>query len=63
MSGLPVPYPSYLDPDQELAEELAIAREFPSTAIIGSDGEVAYTKYGGYPDEETLAADIEEYAQ
>jgi thiol-disulfide isomerase/thioredoxin len=63
LEGLPLPYPSYLDPDQELAEQLAIAREFPSTVIIGSDGEVAFTKYGPYPDEETLAADIEEYAQ
>ena len=63
LSGLPLPYPSYLDPDQELAEGLEIAREFPSTVIIGSDGEIAYSKYGPYPDEETLAADIQEYAQ
>ena len=62
LAGLPLPYPSYLDPDQEIADELDISREFPTTLIIGSDGEVAYTKYGQYPDGEALAADIEEYA-
>lgn len=63
LSSLPVPYPSYLDPDQELAEGLGIAREFPSTVIIDADGEVAYTQYGQYLNEDQLAADIEEYAQ
>ena len=63
LSGLPVPYPSYLDPDQDIASDLGIAREFPSTLIITSDGEVAYTKYGPYGSAEELAADIEEYAQ
>jgi len=62
LSGLPLPYPTYLDSDQETADELEIAREFPRTLIIGSDGEVAYTRYGQYPADE-LAADIEEYAQ
>jgi len=63
LSTLPLPYPSYLDSDQEIADELEIAREFPTTVIIGSDGEIAYTKYGQYPDARTLAADIEEYAE
>jgi cytochrome c biogenesis protein CcmG, thiol:disulfide interchange protein DsbE len=62
LSGLPLPYPTYLDSDQEIADELEIAREFPTTLIIGSDGEVAYTRYGQYPADE-LAADIQEYAQ
>ncbi len=63
LTGLPLPYPSYLDSDQDIAGDLGISREFPTTVIIGSDGEIAYTKYGQYPDEEALAADIQEYAQ
>ena len=63
LSGLPLPYPTYLDSDQEIADDLEIAREFPTTLILGSDGEVAYTKYGQYADGEDLAADIERYAQ
>jgi cytochrome c biogenesis protein CcmG/thiol:disulfide interchange protein DsbE len=63
LEGLPVPYPSYLDPDQEIADSLEIDREFPTTLIIGSDGETAYAKYGPYTSAEQLSADIEEYAQ
>ena len=63
LSGLPVPYPSYLDPDQEFAEEFGIAREFPSTVIIDSNGELAFSRLGPYESEEQLEADIEEYAQ
>jgi len=58
----PLPYPSYLDSDQEIASDQDIAREFPTTLFIDSDGEVAYTKIGPYTSEEDLAADIERYA-
>jgi cytochrome c biogenesis protein CcmG, thiol:disulfide interchange protein DsbE len=61
---LPLPYPSYLDPGQEIADEfLDNAREFPATGFYDSSGELAYVHLGGYPDEETLAADIDRYAQ
>lgn len=63
LSGLPLPYPSYLDPDQELAEKFDIAREFPSTVIIDSDGELAHSRLGPYTSEAELEADIEEYAR
>ncbi len=64
LTELPLPYPSYLDPDQELADEfLDNAREFPATGFYDSRGELAYVHLGGYPDEESLAADIDRYAQ
>jgi thiol-disulfide isomerase/thioredoxin len=64
LTELPLPYPSYLDPDQDIADEfLDNAREFPATGFYGSDGELAYVHLGGYPDEDTLAADIDKYAQ
>ena len=64
LEELPLPYPSYLDPDQDVADEfLDNAREFPATGFYDSDGELAYVHLGGYPDEETLAADIDKYAQ
>jgi cytochrome c biogenesis protein CcmG, thiol:disulfide interchange protein DsbE len=64
LEELPLPYPSYLDPDQELADEfLDNAREFPATAFYDSGGELAYVHLGAYPDEESLAADIDRYAQ
>ena len=64
LEELPLPYPSYLDPDQELADEfLDNAREFPATAFYDSSGELAYVHLGGYADEASLAADIDKYAQ
>lgn len=58
----PLPYPSYLDSDQEIANDRDIAREFPTTLFIDSEGEVAYTKIGPYTSEDDLAADVERYA-
>ena len=64
LEELPLPYPSYLDPDQELADEfLDNAREFPATGFYDSSGELAYVHLGGYADEASLAADIDKYAQ
>ena len=63
LQEFPLPYPSYLDPDQEIASDRGIAREFPTTLFIDSEGEVAYTKVGPYSSADELAADIERYAQ
>jgi cytochrome c biogenesis protein CcmG/thiol:disulfide interchange protein DsbE len=63
LGELPLPYPSYLDPDKEIANAYDAGREFPSTLFIGRDGKVAFTKYGPYTSEDDLAADIDRYAQ
>jgi cytochrome c biogenesis protein CcmG, thiol:disulfide interchange protein DsbE len=61
LEELPLPYPSYLDPDQEIAREIkSIA--FPATAFYDRSGELVYTKQGQYEDEAALAADIDRYA-
>ena len=62
LEQLPLPYPSYLDQDLEIANSFDAGREFPSTLFIGADGEVAFTKLGPYEDEASLAADINQYA-
>jgi cytochrome c biogenesis protein CcmG/thiol:disulfide interchange protein DsbE len=63
LSQFPVPYPSYLDPDGDLADALGAEIEFPATIFIDADGEVAYVRRGGYASEEDLAADIDRYAR
>jgi len=63
LAEFPTPYPSYLDSDQEIARDLGITQAFPTTLFIGSDGEVAFTKFGPYLSEDELATDIEKYAQ
>jgi cytochrome c biogenesis protein CcmG, thiol:disulfide interchange protein DsbE len=60
----PVPYPSYTDPDEEIAESIDddATRGLPTTAFYGRDGQLAYLKLGPYDDEDELRADIERYA-
>ncbi|MGH2951273.1 MAG: TlpA family protein disulfide reductase, partial [Solirubrobacterales bacterium] len=62
LDQFPVPYPSFSDPDSEIAR-LLDAREFPSTAFFDSAGELVYTHRGGYASEADLAAEIERYAR
>ena len=61
LEQLPVPYPSYFDPDREIEAELD-STEFPATAFYDSGGELVFVHRGGYQDEADLVADIERYA-
>jgi cytochrome c biogenesis protein CcmG, thiol:disulfide interchange protein DsbE len=60
----PVPYPSYTDPDEEIAESIDgdATRGLPTTAFYDREGELAYLKLGPYDDEAELRADVERYA-
>jgi cytochrome c biogenesis protein CcmG, thiol:disulfide interchange protein DsbE len=62
LAEFPVPYPSYIDPDLEISDELG-ALAFPATAFYDRRGELAYVKQGPYRSEKELAADIERYAR
>ena len=63
LEELPVPYPSYLDPDLEISRSLDVEREFPATVFYDSEGEIVFVHRGGYQEEADLAADIERYAR
>ena len=58
-----VPYPSYSDPDQEIAGVFNAKAAFPSTAFYDSKGRLAYIKQGGYQTEGKLAQDLDRYAR
>ena len=58
----PIPYPSYKDPDLEVADVFNGVAAFPTTAYYDERGELVYVKQGGYASEELLAEDIERYA-
>jgi cytochrome c biogenesis protein CcmG, thiol:disulfide interchange protein DsbE len=62
LAEFPVPYPSYLDPDQSISDHIGTAN-FPATAFYDAEGELAYVRQGGYAEESELAADIERYAR
>jgi cytochrome c biogenesis protein CcmG, thiol:disulfide interchange protein DsbE len=64
LEELPLPYPSYLDPDLKIAQELGgPVRAFPATAFYDRAGELVYTHPGVYRDEQDLIADVERYAR
>lgn len=57
----PVPYPSYSDPDKEIADSLG-AIGFPDTAFYNRGGELVYLKQGPYAEQSELEQDIRRYA-
>jgi cytochrome c biogenesis protein CcmG/thiol:disulfide interchange protein DsbE len=63
LSEFPVPYPSYLDPDLKIADQIEGALAFPATAFYDRRGELAYVRNGPYENAGDLAADIERFAR
>jgi cytochrome c biogenesis protein CcmG, thiol:disulfide interchange protein DsbE len=59
----PLPYPSFSDPDEEIAEAMEATIGFPATAFYDSNGELAYVRQGQYANIDDLTADIERYAR
>jgi cytochrome c biogenesis protein CcmG/thiol:disulfide interchange protein DsbE len=62
LAEAPVPYPSYSDPDKEIAESLGAIHGFPDTAFYDSAGELVYLKQGPYVEDSELEADVRRYA-
>jgi cytochrome c biogenesis protein CcmG, thiol:disulfide interchange protein DsbE len=57
----PLPYPSYEDPDEDIARELKAAKFFPMTVFVDSSGKTAFVKAGEYTSAAELEADIDKY--
>jgi cytochrome c biogenesis protein CcmG, thiol:disulfide interchange protein DsbE len=62
LAEAPVPYPSYTDPDKEIAESIGASLGLPDTAFYDRRGELVYLKQGPYDDAAELRADIERHA-
>lgn len=58
----PVPYPSYTDPDEEIADSIGASRGLPATAFYDRDGKLLYFTYIPYAEREDLRAAIESCA-
>jgi cytochrome c biogenesis protein CcmG, thiol:disulfide interchange protein DsbE len=57
----PLPYPSYEDPDEDIARELRAAKFFPVTIFVDANGDVEFVKAGEYTSRAELEADIDKY--
>jgi len=62
LAEVPVPYPSYTDPDKGIAESLGASLGLPDTAFYDRRGNLVELKQGPYRDAAELHADIERYA-
>ncbi|MDQ3240275.1 MAG: TlpA family protein disulfide reductase [Actinomycetota bacterium] len=63
LSEVPLPFPSYADPNGDIAQIFQAVIAFPSTAFYGRDGRLVTVKQGVYASERELAADIDRYAR
>ena len=63
LNEFPLPYPSYSDPGEEIAEAIEATIGFPATAFYDSSGKLAHVQQGQYASIDALAADIERYAR
>lgn len=57
----PLPYPSYLDPDQSLSRTLRAPDVAPVTVFLDARGRTAFIHSGQYTSARQLSADIDRY--
>ncbi len=62
LAEAPVPYPSYSDTDQQIANSLGAVHGLPDTAFYDRNGELVYLKQGPYAHDSELEADVRAYA-
>ena len=63
LSEYPVPFPSFKDPELEVAASFNGVQAFPTTAYYDRKGELAYVHQGQYLKERDLVEDIDKYAR
>jgi cytochrome c biogenesis protein CcmG, thiol:disulfide interchange protein DsbE len=58
----PVPYPSYIDTDEKIAESVGAGGALPNTAFYDREGNFCFLKIGQYANLEALEADVRRFA-
>jgi cytochrome c biogenesis protein CcmG, thiol:disulfide interchange protein DsbE len=61
LTEYPVPFPSYEDPDEEIAREIKAPANYPITLFLDERGKTAFIHQGGYTSTQQLAADVDRY--
>ena len=57
----PLPFPSYLDPDEDIAKTIKAPANYPITVFFDRRGKLAYVHQGGYRRESDLVDDMTRY--
>ena len=61
LADYPIPFPSYLDPDEKIAQELGAPANYPITVFVDERGKTAFIHQGPYETDQDLDADIDRY--
>jgi cytochrome c biogenesis protein CcmG, thiol:disulfide interchange protein DsbE len=61
LAEYPIPFPSYVDPDEKIAREIEAPANYPITVFVDARGKTAFIHQGGYTSASELAADVEQY--
>jgi thiol-disulfide isomerase/thioredoxin len=61
LAEYPIPFPSYVDPDEKIARKIEAPANYPITVFVDAKGETAFIHQGGYTSTDELAADVEQY--
>jgi cytochrome c biogenesis protein CcmG/thiol:disulfide interchange protein DsbE len=61
LADRPLPYPSYEDPGEDIAQHLRAAKYFPMTVFVDARGKTAYIHAGEYTSRAQLETDIDRY--
>jgi cytochrome c biogenesis protein CcmG, thiol:disulfide interchange protein DsbE len=61
LAEYPIPFPSYVDPDEKIASSIKAPANYPITVFLDARGETAFIHQGPYETEQDLTADIERY--
>jgi cytochrome c biogenesis protein CcmG/thiol:disulfide interchange protein DsbE len=61
LRGMPVPFPSYLDPDEHISKSIKAPANYPITVFFDRRRKLVYIHQGGYRRESDLAADMRRY--
>jgi thiol-disulfide isomerase/thioredoxin len=59
----PLPFPSYVDPDEHIAKSIQAPANYPITIFFDARGKLVYTHQGGYRRQADLAADLKRYLE
>ena len=61
LRATPLPFPSYLDPDEDIAKTIRAPANYPITVFFDRRGKLAYVHQGGYRRESDLVDDMQRY--
>src|SRR3954449_8447978 len=56
-----LPFPSYTDPDEDIAQQIRAPKNYPMTVFVDRSGKTAYIHSGPYRTDKQLNADIDKY--